>query len=71
MPKRTATERVAANIRAELARQGISQTDLAASLRKSQPTVSRRLLGRVPFSVDELDIIADLLDVPMAQLVAA
>jgi transcriptional regulator with XRE-family HTH domain len=71
MPKRTATERVAANIRAELARQGISQTDLAASLHKSQPTVSRRLLGRVPFSVDELDIIADLLDVPMAQLVAA
>ena len=71
MPKRTATERVAANIRAELARQGISQTDLANSLHKSQPTVSRRLLGRVPFSVDELDIIADLLDVPMAQLVAA
>lgn len=71
MPKRTAAERVAANIRAELARKGISQAELAASLNKSQPTVSRRLLGRVPFSVDELDIIAAILDVPMAELVAA
>ena len=71
MPKRTAVERVAANIRAELARKGISQADLAATLHKSQPTVSRRLLGRVPFSVDELDIIAGVLGVPMAELVAA
>ena len=71
MQKNPAVERVAANVRAELARKGITQTDLAAKLRKSQPFVSRRLSGRVPFDVADLAAIASVLDIPIADLVVA
>lgn len=71
MPNNPAVERVAANVRAELARKGISQTELAAKLDVSQPFISRRLLARVPFDVAELAGIAEILDIPMSVLVAA
>ena len=64
-------ERVAANVRAEMARQKISQVKLAETLRVSQPAISRRLSGRVALNVDELARIADILGVPVAELVAA
>lgn len=60
---------MAANVRAELARKGISQSELAAKLNKSQPFISRRLLARVPFDVAELAGIAAILEIPMAVLV--
>jgi len=69
--KNPAVERVAANVRAELARKGITQTDLAAKLAKSQPFVSRRLSGRVPFDVADLAAIASVLDITVADLVVA
>lgn len=71
MQKNPAVERVAANVRAELARKGITQTDLAAKLAKSQPFVSRRLSGRVPFDVADLAAIASVLDITVADLVVA
>lgn len=58
-------------MRAELARKGITQTDLAAKLAKSQPFVSRRLSGRVPFDVADLAAIASVLDITVADLVVA
>lgn len=71
MQKNPVVERVAANVRAELARKGITQTDLAAKLAKSQPFVSRRLSGLVPFNVAELAAIASVLDITVADLVVA
>lgn len=70
MQKNDAVERVAANVRAELARKGITQTDLAAELSKSQPWISRRLSGRVPFNVAELAAIASVLDIAVTELLA-
>ena len=71
MQKNPAVERVAANVRAELARKGITQTELAAKLQKTQPFVSRRLSGRVAFDVADLASIATVLDISMAALVVA
>lgn len=69
MPTDTTIERVAANVRAELARKGITQSDLAAKLNKSQPFISRRLSGRVAFDVADLASIATVLDVSITALV--
>lgn len=64
----TASQRVAANVRAELGRHRKSQADLAQALGRSQPYVSRRLVGRVAFGVDEVEQIAGWLGVPVALL---
>lgn len=61
-------QRVAANVRAELARQRITQTQLAAALRIAQSAVSRRLLGSVAFSLGELIEVARFLKVPVRTL---
>ncbi len=66
----TATQRVADTIRAELARRRISQTVVAERLGLSQATVSRRLLGEYPFTVDEVDTIAEMLGLTASDLVA-
>lgn len=66
---RTTTERVAAEVRAQMARKRVTQTDLAAALGVSQMTISRRLNGRAPFDVEELAAVALALDVPLATLV--
>lgn len=59
---------VAANVRAELARKRISQTEVAARLGVSRQNVAQRLSGRVDFRVGELVAIAGLLDIPVAAL---
>lgn len=69
MPNNTTVERVAANVRAELARKGITQTDLAVKLNKSQPFISRRLSGRVAFDVADLASIAEVLNIPITSLI--
>lgn len=66
----TASQRVAANVRAELARHNRSQTDLGQALGRSQPYVSRRLSGKVAFGVDEVESIAAWLGVPVGVLLA-
>jgi transcriptional regulator with XRE-family HTH domain len=56
-------------VRAELARHGVSQTDIAEVLGVSQAAVSRRLSGRVEFTLDELRLIAERLGVPLSTFV--
>lgn len=57
---------IAANVRAEVARAGRSQSEIATALGLSQTGVSRRLSGRVAFDGPELAALAALLDVPVA-----
>lgn len=62
---------VPANVRAELARAGKNQGDLANLLGVTRQAVSRRLTGEVPFDVDELRKVADYLNVTPADLLLA
>lgn len=67
----TAAEVVGATVRAELARKRVSQVTVGAHLHLSQTAVSRRLTGKKAFDVDELAVIARLVEVPLSRLVAA
>jgi transcriptional regulator with XRE-family HTH domain len=58
---------VAAEIRAELARQQLSGVRAAKSLGWTQNYISARLRGVVPLSLDDLQAIADLLEVPVTK----
>jgi transcriptional regulator with XRE-family HTH domain len=64
-------QRIAAEIRAELARQGISQEALAQRIGRDQTWVSRRTTGAIPIDVAELEAIAAVLSVPVHQLIPA
>jgi transcriptional regulator with XRE-family HTH domain len=68
MSNPTYASRVADSVRAEMARRKITQTELAESLGMTQPAISRRMSGAVPFDTEELGRIADLLGVPMSVL---
>lgn len=70
MKQLTFNQIVAAEIRAEMGRQDISQAGLAAELGWAQSQLSRRLRGLVAFSTDEIERIALWLDVPIRQLVS-
>jgi transcriptional regulator with XRE-family HTH domain len=61
------TETVAAEVRAELARRNISKTEAAAKLGISRTLLWNRLRGESPFTVDELEALAELLGVPAAR----
>lgn len=72
MPDRSSPRgRVAAEVRAELARASISGNRLAAILGQSQPYWSRRLSGKIAFDVDDLAAVAELLGVPMTKFFPA
>lgn len=63
------TQRVATEIRAELGRQQMSQTKLGELLGIHQTAVSKRLIGtRYSFTTAELERIAEILGVPVDQL---
>lgn len=66
----TPAQRIGANVRAEMARRGVSQTALAEQLGITQTAVSTRLRGKVAFNVDELAAVAAALDVPIGALLA-
>ena len=57
-------EAVAAEIRAELARRRLSARRAAARLGWTQAYLSRRLNGDVPFDVEDIEALAELLGVP-------
>lgn len=67
----TPSEAVAAEVRAQLARHRISQAAAAKHLEIGQASMSRRLAGTYPFTVDELYKLADLLNLDPSQLVPA
>lgn len=62
---------VAANARAEAARVGLSGREIAARLGWSSRTTARRLSGEIPFEVGELVCLAELLNIPITQLLPA
>ena len=59
---------IAATVSAALREAGISQRDAATRTGIPINTLSRRLTGYSPFLVTELAALADLLDVPLPQL---
>jgi predicted transcriptional regulator len=63
------SETVAATVRAEMARRMIRQATLAEHLGYSQPKVSRRLSGDVPFTLDELSAVAAALGITLGELI--
>jgi len=65
------SERVAAEVRAEIARQGLTRASVAARLGWSEQRFSLRMTGRVELSVGEVAVIADALGVPVAQFFPA
>lgn len=67
----TLAEHVAREVRAEMARQRVSQLQLATRLGLSQPQISKRLTGRLEFRPSELDAVAELLGVPVTQFLPA
>lgn len=59
---------VGANVRAEMARRGVSQVALAGRLGISQAAVSKRLRGLTAFDINELHAVADVLGVAVGIL---
>ncbi|TXK17815.1 helix-turn-helix transcriptional regulator [Homoserinibacter sp. GY 40078] len=64
-----AREVIAAPIRAHLAVKNISGSDLARRIGLTQPQISRRLSGRLPFTSDDLNAIAAELDLTVVELI--
>lgn len=60
------SEAIAEEVRAAMARRRVRQPALANALGLTQPAVSRRLAGKIEFSVTELHAAAELLEVPVA-----
>jgi hypothetical protein len=60
-----ARERIAAEVRAELARQRISVSEAARRLGWGQSVLQRRIVAERPFEAEELAALAELLDVPV------
>lgn len=65
----TPAQRVAAEVRAEMARQNKSQHDLTEALGRRRMYFSRRLNGDVAFGIDELYQIAGWLGVDVLDLI--
>lgn len=55
-------------VRAGLARNGRTQTDLAVALHLSRAAIARRMNGSVPFDHRDVKQISDFLGVPVAVL---
>lgn len=56
-------------LRARMARAGISQVELSARLPISQTQLSARLRGAITWRVDDLDKVARMLDVSLSTLI--
>lgn len=64
-------QRIAAELRAELARQQVTQKRLAIALGLSEAQTSERLLGRVPMRPAEIEKAAAFLNIPVGTFLAA
>ena len=60
---------IAAEVRAELARQGKTQREIGAVLGLPQPSVQLRLAGKRSFRAEELALLAEALRVPVSQFI--
>lgn len=61
-------QRIAGNVRAELARTRVQQQQIADALGENQQYVSRRITGLVAWRVDELAVVANILGVDPGDL---
>ena len=69
LPQRQpATERVAAEVRALMGRHNVTQMQLRDVLGVSQPAISARLHGQVPFDANEIEALADFFKVTPGEL---
>lgn len=68
---KTAAQQTGANVRAEMARAGMTQARLGKHLKLPQSAVSKRLRGEVAFDVDELAAVAAALDLDVNVLIQA
>lgn len=68
---RSLKDLVSEEIRAMMGRRRMSANALARALDKSDMYVSRRLRGATPFDVDDLELIAQVLDVQVTDLLPA
>lgn len=59
---------IAEAVRVELARRRWSQRTLAAATGLSQSYIGRRMTGEMPWTTDDLALIASALDVPLSAL---
>jgi transcriptional regulator with XRE-family HTH domain len=66
--RRDASEAIATEVRAALARQKLSQSELAEKLGWTQVKVSRRLRSVGQLSIEELEQISDALGVSITEL---
>lgn len=64
------TETIAAEIRAEVARQRRKYSDLAKELGLAPATISDRMAGRVPFDTNELEKVAQWLGIDVVHLIS-
>lgn len=61
-------QRVALEVRVLLTRRQLRGADLAAALDVSPASVSAKINGRTPFSLEDLERIAEWLNVPVTDL---
>lgn len=61
---------ISSEILALMGRHRTSQTDLAAALGWTQPYLSRRINGHTPWSIDDLEAIAQHFDRSLATIIA-
>lgn len=59
---------VAAEARAALARAAMTQTELAEATGRSRPYWQKRLAGKQPFTINDLDALAAATGTPLADL---
>lgn len=70
MDDKSAAVTTGAAVRAELARAGLSQRELARRLNVSHTYITMRTKGVIAFNVTDLARVAEVLDIPVAVLVA-
>lgn len=69
--RQPATERVAAEVRALMGRHNVTQMQLRDVLGVSQPAISARLHGQVPFDANEIAALAEHFGVTPGDLFGA
>lgn len=66
----TLNDSVSAEVRAEMGRQRISQTQLSLAVGWKQAYLSRRITGLVAWSTDDLEQLAKSLGIPVHALIS-
>lgn len=67
----TVRDHVAGVLRAEMARRKLTQREMGARCGRSHQWVTDRLNGKTPCNVDDLELLASVLGIPVAQFLPA